>query len=87
MICYQIIKIVVIINNSHNHFNDYFLQYPPTCLNIQPCLSNPCFNEATCLSASNSSSSFTCQCAANFTGKFCETGRVNLKDKIRFSLI
>ena len=92
-----IIKIIVIIvnskniNNNHennncNQCNNYILQYPPTCLITQPCLSNPCFNGATCLVSADSSFSFTCQCAANFTGTFCESGTVglNFKDKYIF---
>ena len=39
---------------------------------VDECGSNPCQNGGTCMDGVNS---YTCSCAAGYTGQHCETGR------------
>lgn len=37
-----------------------------------PCSSDPCLNDSTCLVSGNT---YTCECQNGFTGQHCETGK------------
>ena len=42
-------------------------------VDIDECASSPCENGATCTDAVDS---YTCDCIAGYTGKHCETGKI-----------
>ena len=54
---------MIINNNSH--------------LDIDECLSNPCYNNATC---NDGIDSYTCSCNTGYTGSLCENSLVRYVD-------
>ncbi|XP_038067480.1 mucin-19-like isoform X4 [Patiria miniata] len=65
------------IYNSYLQSVDYWCRCQPSFFGqhceipyANPCVPNPCLNGGTC---SSSDRSFTCQCAAGFSGNLCET--------------